>query len=193
MAAISGLLFGYDTGILSGDEFVLRRVLRTAHVRKALALGCALQMFQQLAGINTILYTIIRSADVHDKITTIWISCGISTVGTILPLNLIERLGRRTLVLSSLRRCCYYIVYDGWRSSLSTMILQKLIPAKYAASEKFVRCYRNCDDCVTLEHCGYCSLTEESSSLPTTFGRCLPVNSENIQRSLYGYCKARLQ
>uniref|UniRef100_A0A1I8E8F2 Sugar transporter n=1 Tax=Wuchereria bancrofti TaxID=6293 RepID=A0A1I8E8F2_WUCBA len=191
----------------NGDEFVLRRVLRTAHVRKALALGCALQMFQQLAGINTILYytsSIIRSAGVHDKITTIWISCGISTVqavGTILPLNLIERLGRRTLVLSSLIGVVITLCMMGGAFILINYDSTKINPAQAyigidmnstsTNKELLDLCFgfRNCDDCVTSEHCGYCSLREESSSLPTTFGQCLPVNSENTQHSLYGYCK----
>ncbi|CAG9534662.1 unnamed protein product [Cercopithifilaria johnstoni] len=191
----------------NGDEFVLHRVLRTAHVRKALMLGCALQMFQQLAGINTILYytsTIIRSAGVHDKITTIWISCGISSVqavGTIFPLNLIERLGRRTLVLSSLIGVVITLCMMGGAFILINYDSTKIDPAHAYIGidmnstdinkELLDLCagYRNCDDCVTSEYCGYCSLTEESSSLSPSFGQCLPVNPENAQHSHYGYCK----
>ncbi|KAL3989923.1 Sugar transporter family protein [Acanthocheilonema viteae] len=191
----------------NGDEFILRRVLRTAHVRKALMLGCALQMFQQLAGINTILYytsTIIRSAGVHDKITTIWISCGISTVqaiGTILPLNLIERLGRRTLVLSSLIGVVITLCMMGGAFILINNDSTKIDPThayigidvnSTNINKKLLELcagYRNCDDCVTSEYCGYCGLTEDSSSLSTGFGQCLPVNPENSQNSLYGYCK----
>uniref|UniRef100_A0A183DG90 MFS domain-containing protein n=1 Tax=Gongylonema pulchrum TaxID=637853 RepID=A0A183DG90_9BILA len=77
-----------------GNEFVLWRVLRTKHVRKALMLGCALQMFQQLAAINAILY--VSFAHGLD------LTSPVQVVGTIPPLKLIERLGRRTLVLTSL-------------------------------------------------------------------------------------------
>ncbi|VDM44807.1 unnamed protein product [Toxocara canis] len=194
-----------------GQSFVIVRVLRTPHVRKALLLGCAMQMFQQLAGINTILYytgTIIRSSGIKDKITTIWISCAVSSVqaiGTFAPMRLIERLGRRVVLIASLisvviTLClmggAFYLIdsqsaivdplhaFDGidFDGTTSNATINQCASYGYHFSSMFLN--YNCASCVMSDRCGFCSSVNSSIS-----GQCLPINLEDVQYSLVGFCK----
>ncbi|VDN03073.1 unnamed protein product [Thelazia callipaeda] len=119
----------------------------------------------------------------------------VQAVGTIFPLHLIERLGRRVLLLGSLigvviTLCMMgsaFILINRDSALIDTKQVYQGIDMNSTAIDRTLldTCaeYRNCDDCVTSEHCGFCS-----SSL-YSFGQCLPVDSENVLHSLYGYCK----
>ena len=58
-------------------------MLTTPTVRRALILGCLLQIFQQIAGVNTVMYysaKIISMAGFADDSQAIWISAGVASV-----------------------------------------------------------------------------------------------------------------
>lgn len=84
------------------------QVLRTDYARRALFLGCALQAYQQVSGINTVMYysaSIIKMAGIGDNSTAIWLSAGtagVNCVCTLVGMLCIDRLGRRPLALFSL-------------------------------------------------------------------------------------------
>jgi MFS transporter, SP family, galactose:H+ symporter len=86
------------------------RDLLAPEIRPALMVGMALQAFQQFVGINTAMYysaTILQSAGIGDGSDedAIWYSCGVAVMnalGTILSLFLIDRVGRRPLLLTTL-------------------------------------------------------------------------------------------
>ena len=83
-------------------------MLRTPAVRRALLVGCSLQMIQQLAGINTVMYysaTIIKMSGVKSESAAIWLSAvtaAVNFVFTFIGLYLVEKIGRRPLTLGSL-------------------------------------------------------------------------------------------
>ena len=87
---------------------IIRKALITPSTRRALLLGCLLQLFQQLAGINTVMYysaKIISLSGVSDDTTAIWMSAGVASVNflcTFIGLYLVERIGRRKLLLGSM-------------------------------------------------------------------------------------------
>ncbi|KHN84818.1 Proton myo-inositol cotransporter [Toxocara canis] len=167
-----------------GDSPVLWRMITTPHVLKALMIGCAIQLFQQLSGVNTIMYytgQIIQSAGVKDKHLTIWISLGISTanvLGTLIPLTLVERFGRRVLLLISVGMTFVTLVLMGVAFLLINKDSPDAIPLTVinGTHHYLKNCIEmsNCDLCVTNDHCGFCHIGTEKDP-----GYCLPLNLED--------------
>ena len=77
-------------------------------LRRPLVIGIGLAMFQQITGINTVIYfapTIFQSAGMSSAATSILATAGVGAVNvimTIVSIRLIDRLGRRQLLFWSL-------------------------------------------------------------------------------------------
>lgn len=100
-------------GVVAGSGGRLREtatvsdLLDDPRIRRALVLGCGLQMLQQLTGINTVMYysAIIFSMAGFSVKSSIWLAAltaASQSVGVCFGLYFIEICGRRSLVLSSL-------------------------------------------------------------------------------------------
>ena len=82
--------------------------LLSARLRRPLIIGVGLAMFQQITGINTVIYfapTIFQSAGLPSAATAILATAGVGVVNvimTIVSIRLIDRLGRRKLLFWSL-------------------------------------------------------------------------------------------
>src|ERR1700722_12371995 len=82
--------------------------LLSARLRRPLIIGIGLAMFQQITGINTVIYfapTIFQSAGLSSAATSILATAGVGAVNvimTIVSIRLIDRLGRRQLLFWSL-------------------------------------------------------------------------------------------
>jgi SP family myo-inositol transporter-like MFS transporter 13 len=87
---------------------VIVKMLKVGHVRRALIVGCLLQLFQQITGINTVMYysaTIIEMSGVGNVSTAIWLAALTSAVNflfSFVGLFLVDQIGRRPLTLGSL-------------------------------------------------------------------------------------------
>ncbi|CAD6188239.1 unnamed protein product [Caenorhabditis auriculariae] len=182
-----------------GDGLTIVRIMKTAHVRKALIIGSMLQMFQQLSGINTVMYytgNIIRSAGIKDNHTTIWISVGTSSInflGTFIPMSLIERVGRRILFIFSVVGVILALIAMGVSFLLiSQDALKTYNGTEYASMTNYntsfpnadhCRKFSNCDACVTDDNCGFCE------SKAGKRGYCLPFPTDNSDKySSTGIC-----
>jgi len=194
-----------DAALHGGGGFVLGRILQTPHIRKALLIGCALQMFQQFSGINTIMYytgTIIKSAGVKDDHTTIWISVGTSAVNffcTFLPMAIIEKAGRRIILMLSvigvitslclLGGAFLMINKDSAKTTPWSLQNETNYTVNSSANQADINhCnkYSNCDFCVTDDECGFCSVKDQRKT-----GFCLPLPKDGGDKhSTVGYCSS---
>lgn len=136
--------------------------------RRALLLGCFLQLAQQIGGINTIMYysaTILKLSGFTSNTQVLWLSAVVAFFnffGSCIGLRLVDRIGRRLLMLSSqLLVTCMLVALsamfyfaqvtsvrlddDAYKTSFGA------IPDSHCSSYKF------CFDCVQDDGCGYCS------------------------------------
>ncbi|XP_028785918.1 inositol transporter 4 [Neltuma alba] len=85
-----------------------KRAWSTPAIRRGLYAGIAVQVTQQFVGINTVMYyspTIVQFAGIASNSTALALSLitsGLNVVGTIISMLLIDRFGRRKLMLVSL-------------------------------------------------------------------------------------------
>jgi MFS transporter, SP family, galactose:H+ symporter len=91
-----------------GRTVASARELLAPRLRRPLIIGVGLAMFQQITGINTVIYfapTIFQSAGLSSAATSILATAGVGVVNvvmTIVSIRLIDRLGRRQLLFWSL-------------------------------------------------------------------------------------------
>jgi SP family galactose:H+ symporter-like MFS transporter len=91
-----------------GGHLARASELLAPRLRRPLIIGVGLAMFQQITGINTVIYfapTIFQSAGLSSAATSILATAGVGAVNvimTIVSIRLIDRLGRRQLLYWSL-------------------------------------------------------------------------------------------
>ena len=91
-----------------GRQLASASELLAPRLRRPLVIGIGLAMFQQITGINTVIYfapTIFQSAGLSSAATSILATAGVGAVNvimTIVSIRLIDRLGRRQLLFWSL-------------------------------------------------------------------------------------------
>jgi MFS transporter, SP family, galactose:H+ symporter len=91
-----------------GGQVASAAELLAPRLRRPLVIGIGLAMFQQITGINTVIYfapTIFLSAGLSSAATSILATAGVGAVNvimTIVSIRLIDRLGRRQLLFWSL-------------------------------------------------------------------------------------------
>ncbi|XP_054476544.1 proton myo-inositol cotransporter-like [Anoplopoma fimbria] len=170
---------------------VIWRILSNGPTRRALIVGCGLQMFQQLSGINTVMYysaTILQMAGVRDVKQAIWLAAATSAtnfVFTLVGVWLVERVGRRKLTLGSL---------IGTGLSLTVLAVGFLLSAQYSPpttlhpvdpQNSTCRLYGFCEFCMLDPNCGFCYRENNSRVFDSS---CVPVDQASTDQAAWGSC-----
>ncbi|KAJ8372598.1 hypothetical protein AAFF_G00281050 [Aldrovandia affinis] len=147
-----------------GGGPVIWRMLTYPPTRRALIVGCGLQMFQQLSGINTVMYysaTILQMSGVRDDKLAIWLAAVTAFTNflfTLVGVWLVERVGRRRLTMGS-------IIGTSLR-------------------------YRSCEPCMLDPGCGFCYRENSTSVFASS---CVLVNQASTGEAAWGRCSNTTQ
>ncbi len=176
-------------------------------IRRAVLLGCGLMMLQQLSGINTVMYysaSIYNMAGFSDT-ASIWLAGYTALaqfVGMLANMALVERWGRRTLVLTSLGLVTCSLIaigmsfYLAMASSEAVMVVDPLCAT---VSNVFVGSFsvKTCFQCVENPLCGYCpglnaclpgnATMDAAGTCPVGGGRGNTGWEHGICQNEYGY------
>nr|XP_005173513.2 proton myo-inositol cotransporter-like [Danio rerio] len=176
-----------------GEGPVIWRMLTFPPARRALIVGCGLQMFQQLSGINTVMYysaTILQMSGVRDDKLAIWlvtVTAFTNFLFTLLGVWLVERVGRRKLTLGSI---------FGTVLSLCVLSVGFLLSAQHSppvtlhlsdptTPNSSCAAHLSCEPCMLDPGCGYCY---QENSTAVFASSCVPVNPASTERAAWGKC-----
>ena len=147
----------------------VKEMFGSASTRRALVLGCGLQAIQQLSGINTVMY---YAASIYEmagfsQIMSIWLS-GFTALaqvaGIIVSIFLVDRAGRRTLVLVSLSLVTLALFGMGLSFYFARVMSSPVLDIPTTDKEcdwqpalvwSGITTY--CYDCVEISNCGFCN------------------------------------
>jgi len=167
-----------------------KRAWKDPNVRKALLVGCSLQLFQQLIGINTVIYysarILMMSGISKDMTMILWLSALVSAINffaSFLGMALIDRLGRRILALGSYTGILLSLIVialgfqlsENNTTSADTANMEPTFPGDQAI---YAQCasFGDCNAC-TYEYddydCGFCYEEDESANGQGK-GSCVP-------------------
>ncbi|XP_024864787.1 proton myo-inositol cotransporter isoform X2 [Kryptolebias marmoratus] len=176
-----------------GDGPVIWRMLTYPPTRRALLVGCGLQMFQQLSGINTVMYysaTILQMSGVRDDRLAIWLA-GLTTLTnflfTLLGVWLVERVGRRKLTLGSILGTCLSLslLAIGFLTSAQHSPPVTVHPLDPDISNSTCSKYQLCEPCMLDPRCGFCYRENGSALLASS---CVPVDKGSAEHAAWGRC-----
>ncbi|XP_068168118.1 proton myo-inositol cotransporter-like isoform X3 [Antennarius striatus] len=174
-----------------GGGPVISRILRHGPTRRALVVGCGLQMFQQLSGINTVMYysaTILQMAGVRDDKQAIWLAAVTSATNflfTLVGVWLVERVGRRKLMLGSLTGTGLSLVLLAVGFLLSAQNSPAVTLHPVDPQNSSCSLYWSCQSCMTDPGCGFCYHDNGSSVFDSS---CAPVSPVSTDHASWGSC-----
>lgn len=195
--------------------FVLAEMLKTPHVRRALVVGCGLQFFQQMCGINTVIYysgTILKEAGFAVS-QAIWLVCipfSVNFLATFIGMGMVERVGRRILLLFSFLGVTLALIILSVGFLLSDLFsppVNSTLPVLYPNGSRVTdQCqgFSLCEDCIDAGGCGYCydtgqpelatcllAVKGDQDNSAAAYGRCsssyTPPESEHPAWT-FGFC-----
>ncbi|XP_030914875.1 proton myo-inositol cotransporter [Geospiza fortis] len=172
---------------------VICRMLTYPPTRRALIVGCGLQMFQQLSGINTVMYysaTILQMSGVEDDRLAIWLAAltaFINFVFTLVGVWLVERMGRRKLTLGSLTGTAVALIILASGFLLSAQVSPRITLNPTDPSHQNSTCtkYSYCNGCMLDPDCGLCYKLNKSSVVESS---CIPVDKHSTMKAAWGRC-----
>jgi len=148
----------------TSNEATFRQIWRHKQVRKALIVGSALQLFQQLSGINTVMYystSIVQMAGFADTSKSIWLASTTAAVNfgcTFIGMHYVDKSGRRPLLFASLAGVTLSLAFLS--GSFALMSANDPTSANYDATAPLLPCdeFSTCSTCIVRSEgsCGFC-------------------------------------
>lgn len=171
--------------------------IRSIPVPAELHVGIGLQILQQACGINTIMYflpVMLKLTGIHSNRTALLVSmipASCNAFGTLLGMRLVDRIGRRRLLHSSLLGVISALLVMGLSFEIARRQSPKVDPVTFSYDQTCPFQATSCPSC--LHHnCIYCGSALPSESVHLA-GACIQSVTFEEEHDLLQRCQQALQ